>query len=48
MYPRFRPHLKHRRTTRDLNFGILFDLAITDFFAIALLKQKARKRVLVY
>ena len=35
MYPRLRPHLKHRDTLRELNFGTLFDLAITDFFAIS-------------
>ena len=34
MYPRFRPHLKHRRTTRLLNFGTRSARAMIDFFAI--------------
>jgi len=34
MYPCFRPQRKHRRTTRDLNFGGLSALAITDFLAM--------------
>ncbi|TSC76363.1 MAG: hypothetical protein G01um101433_782 [Parcubacteria group bacterium Gr01-1014_33] len=33
-YPRFRPHRKHRRTTRDLYFGFFSARAITDCFAI--------------
>jgi len=41
MYPCFRPHLKHRRTTRLLNFGVRSDRAITDFFAINKTAQKA-------
>src|SRR3989338_6623731 len=32
--PRGRPHLKHRRTVRELNFGTRFAFAISDFFAI--------------
>jgi len=31
--PCLRPHLKHRRTARDLNFGF-FDLAICAFVAM--------------
>src|SRR3989344_2282401 len=31
---RLRPQRKQRRTTRDLNFGGLFDLATVDFLAI--------------
>lgn len=34
MNPRFRPHLKHRFTVRDENFGFLLLLAIVDVFAI--------------
>lgn len=34
MYPRGRPHLKQRRTTRLLNFGVRFAFAIIDFFAM--------------
>lgn len=34
MKARLRPHLKQRRTTRDLNFGGLFERATVDFFAI--------------
>jgi hypothetical protein len=36
MYPCFLPQRKQRLTTRDLNFGVFFDLAITDVFAIYL------------
>lgn len=43
MYPRFLPHLKHLRTTRDLNFGGLFERATADFFAINK-RQKAHIR----
>ena len=32
--PCLRPQRKQRLTTRDANFGVFFDLAITDFFAI--------------
>lgn len=32
--PRGRPHLKQRRTTRDLNFGVRFAFTIIDVFAI--------------
>ncbi|KKP75155.1 MAG: hypothetical protein UR79_C0001G0318 [Candidatus Campbellbacteria bacterium GW2011_GWD1_35_49] len=34
MYPCFLPHLKHLLTTLEEYFGVLFALAITDFFAI--------------
>ena len=34
MNPRFRPHLKHRFTILDENFGGLLLLAIVDVFAI--------------
>ncbi|OGZ45917.1 MAG: hypothetical protein A3J54_02830 [Candidatus Ryanbacteria bacterium RIFCSPHIGHO2_02_FULL_45_13b] len=34
IYPRFRPHRKHLRTTRVINFGFFFDLAFVDVFAI--------------
>ena len=34
--PRFRPHLKHRFTNRDENFGVLLLRAIVDVFAIPL------------
>ena len=34
MKPRGRPHLKQRRTTRDLNFGGRLALMIIDFFAM--------------
>jgi len=32
--PCLRPQRKQRLTTRDANFGVFLDLAITDFFAI--------------
>ena len=32
--PRGRPHLKHRRTTRDLNFGVRCAFTIIDVFAM--------------
>ena len=35
-YPFFRPHLKHRRVIRELNFGFFFDLAICALVAITL------------
>jgi len=34
--PRGRPHLKHRRTVREENFGTRFALIIIDFFAIGI------------
>jgi hypothetical protein len=34
MKPRGRPHLKQRRTTRDLNFGVRFAFTIIDFLAM--------------
>lgn len=34
IYPRLRPHRKQRLTTRDANFGVFFDRAMTDVFAI--------------
>ncbi len=37
MYPRFRPQDEHRRTTRDLNFGVRRDRIMIDFLAIWLL-----------
>ncbi|OGZ44158.1 MAG: hypothetical protein A3J55_04100 [Candidatus Ryanbacteria bacterium RIFCSPHIGHO2_02_FULL_45_17b] len=36
IYPRLRPHRKHLRTTRVVNFGFFFDLAFVDVFAIVL------------
>ena len=35
MYERLRPQRKHRLTTREANFGALFERAIVDFFAIS-------------
>ncbi len=32
--PRGRPHLKQRRTTRLLNFGLRCDFTMSDFFAM--------------
>ena len=40
-YPRLRPQRKQRLTTRDLNLGFLFALAITDFLAMLFLKRNA-------
>jgi hypothetical protein len=34
MYARFLPQRKQRLTTRDLNFGVFFDLATTDVLAM--------------
>ena len=34
MYERLRPQRKQRRTTRDLNFGVFWERAMTDVFAI--------------
>ena len=43
MKARLRPQRKQRLTTRDLNFGGLFERAIVDFFAIVeLLPQPSR------
>jgi hypothetical protein len=36
-YPCLRPHRKQRRTMRVENFGVFFDRAITDFFAILII-----------
>jgi len=36
IYPCFLPQEKQRRTTRDLNFGVFFDLAICACVAIIL------------
>src|ERR1017187_10266908 len=43
IYPFLRPQRKQRRTTRDLNFGFFFDLAMTDVFAIYV-KTKLKNR----
>ena len=40
--PRGRPHLKQRRTTRDLNFGVRWAFTIIDVFAM----QKTPKECL--
>lgn len=46
MKPFFRPQRKQRRTTRDLNFGVFCDRAITDVFAIfEIFNKKALKSV---
>ena len=34
IYARLRPQRKQRRTTRDLNFGVFWERAMTDVFAI--------------
>jgi hypothetical protein len=39
MKPRGRPHLKQRRTTRLLNFGLRAAFTIIDFFAIKFLRN---------
>src|SRR3989338_3134778 len=36
IYPRLRPHRKHRLTTRDLNFAFLTERAMTDCFAMVI------------
>jgi len=38
MYPCFRPHLKHRRTTRLLNLGVFDDRATVDVFAMIIVR----------
>jgi hypothetical protein len=46
MYPCFLPHLKHLLTTLEEYFGVLFALAITDFFAIVF-KIKIKRKALI-
>jgi hypothetical protein len=40
MYPCFLPHLKHLRTTRQANLGVLFDLAICALVAMCMIIDK--------
>jgi hypothetical protein len=46
MYPRFRPHLKQRRTTRLLNFGARDARTMSAFRAIKLSEETSVTTIL--